>query len=83
MAKKPVEQGKKEAPETLEGHIFYGMSLDDDQKAFRDAIWSQDKLVVICDSKAGTGKTCIAVMTANMLVEYGRYDGIVYIVAPT
>ena len=74
---------KQEAPETLEGHIFYGLDLDEDQKHFRDAIWSKDKLVVICDSVAGSGKTCIAVMTANMLVQYKRYDGIVYIVAPT
>lgn len=83
MARKTCEQAKKEAPETLEGHIFYGMNLDEEQEAFRNAIWSRDKLVVICDSKAGTGKTCLAVMTANLLVEYGRYDGIVYIVAPT
>ena len=73
----------EDAPETLKNHIFYGMTLDEDQQHYRDAIWSKDKLVVICDSVAGSGKTCIAVMTANLLVKYRRYDGIVYIVAPT
>ena len=70
-------------PQTLKDHPFYGFELDDDQKAFRDAIWSQDKLIVFANAKAGTGKTLIAVATANLLVQYGRYDGIVYISSPT
>ena len=70
-------------PQTLKDHPFYGFELDDDQKAFRDAIWNQDKLIVFANAKAGTGKTLIAVATANLLVQYGRYDGIVYISSPT
>lgn len=70
------------APSTLDDHPFFGLALDDEQKAFRDAIWSKDKLIVFCDAKAGTGKTTIAVMTAELLYQYGRYDGIVYITAP-
>ena len=84
MAKKTyTSQNYNEAPRTLEGHPFYGLILDDEQKAFRDAIWSEDKLIVFCNAKAGTGKTLIATATANLLYEYGRYDGIVYIASPT
>lgn len=70
------------APLTLEEHPFYGLELDEDQKAFRDAIWNPDNLIVFCNSKAGTGKTTIATGVANLLVQYGHYDGIVYIAAP-
>ena len=71
-----------DVPETLENHPFYGLELDEEQKAFRDAIWDKNKLIVFCNSKAGTGKTTIATATANLLVKYGRYDGIVYISSP-
>lgn len=70
-------------PETLEQHIFYGLQLDDEQKVFRDAIWNRKNIVTICNSKAGTGKTTIAVGVANLLVQYGLYSEIAYIVAPT
>lgn len=70
-------------PATLEDHPFYGIQLDDDQKAFRDAIWNPEKLIVFCNAKAGSGKTLVAVATANLLVQYGLYDGIVYVVSPT
>ena len=69
-------------PETLEGHSFYGLELDDEQKKFRDAIWSKDTLIVYCNARAGCGKSTIATATANLLCEYGRYKGIVYIAAP-
>ena len=72
-----------EAPKTLDCHPFYGIVLDDDQKAFRDAIWNPEKLIVFCYAKAGTGKTFIATATANLLVQYGLYNGIVYISSPT
>jgi predicted ribonuclease YlaK len=72
-----------EAPRTLKDHPFYGFELDEDQIAFRDAIWNQEKLIVFCNAKAGTGKTFIATATANLLVQYGLYDGIVYISSPT
>ena len=69
-------------PQTLAEHMFFGMKLDAEQTAYRDAIWSDDKLIVFCDAKAGSGKTQIAVMTAELLCKYGRYEGIVYITAP-
>lgn len=71
------------APQTLEDHPFYGLQLDEYQQAFRDAIWSERKLIVFCNAKAGTGKTLIATGTANLLCRYGRYKGIVYIASPT
>lgn len=72
-----------EVPRTLEEHPFYGFKLDKEQIAFRDAIWNPEKLIIFCNAKAGTGKTFIATATANLLVKYGRYDGIVYISSPT
>lgn len=72
-----------EAPETLTDHPFYGLQLDDDQIIFRDAIWNPDTIAILCNAKAGTGKTLISLGVANLLVQYGLYDGIVYIVSPT
>lgn len=69
-------------PKTLDGHPFYGIELDEQQKEFAEAIWNPENLIVFCNSKAGSGKTTIAVGVANMLVQYGLYDGIVYIAAP-
>ena len=72
-----------DVPVTLDDHMFYGLILDEDQKNFRDAIWDKDKLIVLCNSRAGTGKTTISLGVANLLVQYGLYSGIVYIMAPT
>ena len=81
--KKPVADNTwRNAPKTLEHHPFYGIELDDEQKAFRDAIWDPKNLIVFANAKAGTGKTLIAVATANLMVQYGLYDGIVYVVSP-
>jgi phosphate starvation-inducible protein PhoH len=71
-----------DVPETLEGHPFYGLELDDEQKIFRDVIWDSGKDIVFCNSKAGTGKTLIAVGTANLLVQYGLYKKIIYVCSP-
>lgn len=84
MAKSNSKPNNKiEAPRDLKDHLFYGLILDDEQKVFRDAIWDPEKLIVFCNAKAGTGKTLIATATANLLVQYGRYDGIVYVSSPT
>jgi phosphate starvation-inducible protein PhoH and related proteins len=74
---------KEEAPATLEDSLFFGLQLDDDQKKFRDAIYDKDKLIVLCNAKAGTGKTTVAVGVAYIMVQYGLYNGIVYIASPT
>ena len=83
MAKTNNKQTVKvDAPRTLDDHPFYGLKLDDDQKIFRDAIWNPNIDIVFCNAKAGTGKTTVSTGVANLLYEYGRYDGIVYIMSP-
>lgn len=82
MAKKAKIVDYTNVPETLTDHPFYGLELDEKQQAFRDAIWSKDKLIVFANARAGSGKSTIAAATANLLVKYGRYDGIVYVCAP-
>ena len=83
-SKRSYQQHEKiEAPATLDDSIFYGLALDEEQRKFRDAIYDKDKIAIICNSKAGTGKTTVAVATANLLVQYGFYDGIVYIMFPS
>lgn len=87
MANKNKKTGNtsfsEKAPITLEDHPFYGLVLDEEQIAFRDAIYNPEKLVVLCNAKAGTGKTTVALGVANIMVQYGLYDGIIYIMSPT
>lgn len=70
-------------PETLENNPFFGLKLDKQQKYFRDCIWNDEKNIIFCNSRAGTGKTTIATATADLLCKYGKYQGIVYIASPT
>ena len=74
---------KDSAPDTLEDSIFYGLTLDDDQKHFRDMIYDKSKLVIMCNSKAGCGKTLISLGVANILYQYGFFRGIIYIASPS
>ena len=80
--KKVVVNEYGEVPKNLNDHPFYGITLDEDQLNFANAILNPENLIVFCDSKAGTGKTTVATGVANILVQYGEYDGIVYIAAP-
>lgn len=73
---------KVDVPTNLSDSLFYGFQLDEYQTFFRDCIWNTEKLIVFCNAKAGTGKTLISFATANLLYEYGLYDGIIYIVSP-
>ena len=82
MAKANSKQTNFDVPKTLDDHPFYGLELDAQQREFMNAIWNPENLIVFCDAKAGTGKTTIATGVANMLVQYGIYDGIIYIAAP-
>lgn len=81
-AKKKSEQSKSNPPKCIQQDMFYGMTLDDEQLEFANAIWSADYDIIFCNSKAGTGKTTIATGVANMLVYYGMYESIVYIMSP-
>jgi len=83
MAKKKTSEfTKEEIQENIRQGNFYGFQLDKEQEIFRDAILSDDKLIVFCNAKAGTGKTQIAFGTANLLYHSGDYDGIVCVVFP-
>lgn len=84
MARKSnkVVETYDEAPLTLENHPFYGFDLDADQTTFRDSIWNPQKKIILCDAKAGSGKTLVSFATANLLYEYGLFDGIIYVVSP-
>lgn len=72
---------KNDPPETLDGHIFYGLDLNNEQKEFRNAIYDKNTDIVFCNSKAGTGKTLVAVATAVLMKEYGMFDTIYYMSA--
>ena len=80
--KKTVTKEFGEVPKTIDDHPFYGLNLDEEQKVFVNAILNPDNLIVFANAKAGTGTTLMAVAAANLLVQYGAYDGIVYIVSP-
>ena len=80
--KKSVADRPPEKPEKLDFDLFYGMQLDDEQKVFAEAIWDPEVDIVFCNARAGTGKTTVATGVANLLVQYGVFDGIVYIMAP-
>lgn len=68
-------------PDRIESS-FYGLQLDEEQLAFANAVWDPDIDIVFVDAKAGCGKTLIAVGVANMLVQYGFYDELIYIMSP-
>ena len=63
---------------------FYDMILDAEQEAFVKAIKDKSKTIIFCDAAAGTGKTTLAMGTANLLYQDKRnkLEGIVYIVSP-
>jgi len=83
MGKSNYNLDTSNAPKTLEDHLFYGLNLDEEQKIFRDAIWNPETIVTLCNAKAGCGKSTIALGVANLLVQYGLYNEIVYIISPT
>lgn len=71
-----------EPPVTIAKWPFYSMTLDPEQEDFANKIWSDDIDIVFCDARAGTGKTTVAVGVANLLVKWGKFDNIVYIMSP-
>ena len=79
-----VDEPKAESkapPKSLKDHIFYNLKLDDEQIAFRDAIWDRDIDIVFCNAGPGTGKSLVTVATAMMMYEYGIVNGIIYMSA--
>lgn len=77
--KKSIETDYGELPSDINGRPFYGLNLDEEQIKFVNAILNPDNTIVFCNSKAGTGKTTLAIGAADILVKYKQYDGIVYI----
>lgn len=69
-------------PKEIDPDIFYGIKLDCEQADFANAIWSKDNDIIFCNAKAGTGKTTIATGVANMLVKFGVFSEIMYIMSP-
>ena len=66
--------GKKKCHE-----LFYGITCNEGQEKFKQAILSDENQVVIAEATAGAGKTLIAVACAGQLVAHGVYDKLVYV----
>lgn len=69
-------------PERIEADAFYGIPLDEEQLVFANAIWNPNNDVIMVNAVAGTGKTTIATGVANLLVLYGFYNNLIYIMSP-
>lgn len=80
--KKVLIDKNSEAPALITSENFYGIILDDDQLAFANAVWDKGKDIVFVNAKAGTGKTFVATGVANLLVQYGFFNSIIYIMSP-
>lgn len=80
--KKQVMEQLGELPSSFDNRPFYGLQLDKEQLNFANTVVCPDIDIVFVDAKAGTGKTTIATGVANILVQHGAYDGIVYIMSP-
>lgn len=80
--KKTITVTTNDIPETLSEHPFYGIELDEEQKVMANTIWNPNIDIVFVNAKAGCGKTIVATGVANLLVQYGLFDSIVYIMSP-
>lgn len=69
-------------PKEIAKWPFYDVTLDDEQVVFANAIWNPDIDIVFVNAVAGTGKTFVATGVADMLVKYGKFKGITYIMSP-
>lgn len=69
-------------PKNLSDSQFYGIKLDSEQMELANTIWNPNIDIVFVNSMAGTGKTLVATGVANMLVEYGLFNEIIYIMSP-
>lgn len=65
--------------------MFFGLDekMTEEQKLYRDAIMSRTSGgLVMCDARAGSGKTTIAVACAKLLISERKFDQLVYIFSP-
>jgi len=65
--------------------LFYGLRarMTSEQEDLVNAIYSDKNDIVFCNSKAGTGKTLMAVATAKLLIQEGQYKELLYVFNPT
>lgn len=80
--KAAMQEYTADLPKTFRDRPFYGFELDEEQIALADKIIDPNIDIVMVCAKAGTGKTTVAAGVANILVQHGVYDGIVYIMSP-
>lgn len=80
--KKPTANLYGDLPTSFNDRPFYGVELDEEQKQLANTIINPDIDIVFVNAAAGTGKTLVSTGVANILVQYGAYDGIVYIMSP-
>ena len=83
MAKRNTAETWYETPKDLKDHPFYGLVLDEEQAAFRDAIWDKDIRFITVDAVAGSGKTTIAIATACLLYAHKFVDECIYCRTPS
>lgn len=83
-AKKKLPQiDYTDIPQNLIEHPFYGFQRDEKQLYFTESIWNPEKKIILCDARAGSGKTQMSVAVANLLYLYGFFqEGIVYVISP-
>ena len=81
--KKVVADYFGDPPRTIKGREdFYGFELDEYQLKFANAVWNPNNDIIWVNARAGSGKTLIATGVAYLLVKYGLFDNIVYIMSP-
>ena len=81
--KKVVHDYVGDPPREIRGREdFYGFELDEHQLEFANAIWNPNIDIVWVNARAGSGKTLIATGVSYLLVKYGLFDNIVYIMSP-
>jgi predicted ribonuclease YlaK len=59
--------------------LFFGITCNEDQEKYKEAILDDNNQVIIVDATAGSGKTLIAVACAKQLVSYADYDGAIFV----
>lgn len=80
--KKTPPEIRPEIPTKINEQSFYGLQLDEEQIAFANTVMDPNIDIVFVNAAAGTGKTTVTTGVANLLVEYGAFSGIVYIMSP-
>lgn len=83
MAKRrSVPEYYGDLPTTVRDRPFYDLQLDEEQIVFADTMLNPEIDIVFCNARAGTGKSTVSVGVANMLVQYGAFSNIIYIMSP-